>query len=248
MNTKKKQGKFAIIEAMQETWGHGAASSTCSVAGDGLKQLGYEIVLVKEGDLAAKIIKNATVAKGTVRFCRKILDLKNRPQPANVDIPASLRKHAHRRVWETTLGEIRRTGDPDSVFIKPLHAQKLFHGAIFNPHISSSIYRLTDDFPLLAQDVIDIENESRFYVLNGKVLTGDSYRIKQKCVQAIVDDYVNPPVAYAIDIGEIIKNRKKTLVVVETNEMFSCGFNGISTTQVDFARAVEARWHELLGI
>ena len=246
---KKLPRKFAIIEARKHYYNSSLDYASCATrtAGEGLKTLGYEIVLVTEDNLTAELVKGATAAKGTARFARKVLHLQDRPQPVNVDVPASLRKHAGRRIWKTTLGEIRRLPEKSKVFIKSLHVQKAFSGHVFGVGYAEELYRLTDDYPILAQSVVDIQDENRFYVLKGEVLSGNCGGIRKSVVQRIVDDYVKPPVAYAIDVGVIRKGRAKKPVIVETNEMFSCGFAG-NSSQIDFARALEARWHELLGI
>lgn len=61
--------------------------------------------------------------------------------------------------------------------------------------------------------------------------------------QKMVDSYKNAPAGYGMDLG-IIEGRG--LALVEVNEGFSLGNYGIP--KVDYARIVEARWYEMVGL
>jgi len=226
-------------------------SHSCKDTTEGLVKLGYKVHVVSENNLPKFKLKKHMVMKGTARFVRTGINMMGVKQPANVDIPVSLRKHAHRRVWEATLGEIRRTGDPDSVFIKPLHAQKLFPGGIFSRKAHET-YRLPDEFAVLASEVVEMEGEKRFFVANGKIVSEfDPARlwrlsISREQVEKIISDYENPHAGYAIDIAWIKTNDGQEKVgIVELNEVYSAATFG-ETTPVNLAAALVARWDQII--
>jgi len=129
--------------------------------------------------------------------------------------PDFLRPHLNRNIWEADkwpLGE--------KVFIKPSDKHKRFTGFCTNGR-----YKGKKKGPYWCSDIIHFDNEWRYYVANGKVMTAEWYH----------GDEVNTPDAPSIDHIEIPKdyfgaidfgmyNGKLTLV--EANEPFSCGWYG----------------------
>lgn len=227
-------------------------SENCFHAAVGLTKLGWTVKRFKASNLYNLPLTKRTLVKGGVGIVRKALDIIGAPQPPNVDIPKSLKKHAHRETWKTTLGAIRKSHG--AVFIKPLHVQKAFHAMLVTAYTTRKdiLPGLPDSFKVLAQDPVSFDGEWRAYVLNRKILGVKGYsgplygeRPKRSFFQQLIREYEDQPVAYAIDVGFIVRpGLVKIPSLVEVNEGFSLGNYGIS--RVDYARMVEARWKEMV--
>lgn len=228
-------------------------SANVGSAATGLQRMGYRI----EGFLASELeempLHRSTVVKGSINSIRRALDLLNVPQPANLNVPDSLRKYTHRKMWTTTLGQVRRYRSP--VFVKPADVQKGFQGHVAYPGWPSWTSDLPGSYKVLASEVVDFETEWRVYVLRGEILGICSYeggwmhnRTPSKTVlNRMIADFKDAPVAYAMDVGKMIRpGDKPVLALVEINEGFALGNYGLS--HVNYAKMVEARWKEMVSV
>lgn len=228
-------------------------SGNCTEAADGLKELGYEVRGFMASDLNKIGLTKKTVVKATVGITRKALALVGAPQPRNIDIPKELEKFAGRKIWGTTLGEVKKSKKP--VFIKPLYHQKAFCGRVFEPmepwsYFSSTVLsEFPDSFPILAQERVKFTGyETRVYVLNGKILDGNTSHIpggKEFC-ESIVKAFKSQPVSYSIDYGMMQQrsHARKQLALVEVNDGFSCA--NFNLDNITYAQMIEARWQEMV--
>ena len=214
--------KIAYLEASTNTWDrnrHGGFISTWVFScANGLRKLGYTVKkFYGPADLDACPITKHTVVRGNVRSVRRALEIVGAPQPKNIDIPKILRKNKFtgRKVWETTLGELRKERKP--VFIKSLHTQKAWKGCpIFtctDPYNSSRVMEYgeaeeyPDDYEVLASEIFNSVEEQRFYILNGKILNSVCMRSYRKTgalkfAQEIVKTWKNAPISYVLDIAK----------------------------------------------
>ena len=268
MKRKPKKNTKPTLEALIQADSYGAPySDNCEEAMEGLKKLGYKIRLVTEKSLPRFKVGRHMPVKGTARFVRTAIHQMGLKQPDNVDIPPSLYKHANRRVWETTLGDLRRMPEEErnKIFIKSRRIQKCFSGGMFR-YRASELVRLRDDFEILASERIEMDCENRYFVLNGKVVNKDEikpddfdpetytgfnqwggrdYQVPTYFVQKIADDYENPHAAYAIDVCWSQKDGKNVPTVVELNEIFSAA-NFCDVTPVMYAECLIARWNQIV--
>jgi hypothetical protein len=167
-------------------------------------------------------------------------------EPENVDIPSELREMAGRKIWTSTVGEVKR-GDLN-VFVKPLKFQKDFSGHVINTSVHPwRLNKLPDNYELLCQEVVNFRGEMRFYVINKEIVGASPYRSGvvdyqnyMKFAREAVKKYKSQPAGYCIDIGWM---NRKALAVVEVNEGFSCGNYGIAPEL--YAKMIEARWREM---
>jgi len=148
---------------------------------------------------------------GSVEWCLQVLGHEITPDY----YPDFLKEHIHRKIWETDkwpLGE--------KVFIKPSKKYKRFTG-----FITSGCYRGKKKGPYWCSSIVHFENEWRYYVSQGKVLTGEWYSGDDiNCPDAPSIDHIEFPEGFcgAVDLG--MSDGK--LCLVEVNHPFACGWYG----------------------
>lgn len=141
--------------------------------------------------------------------------------------------------------------DKDYFFIRPLHDTKSFAGHITNlsefekwredlVKISDGYTTIPMNTEVMACSVKDVGSEARFFVVDGKVLSGSTYRIDRrrsdkrlteessawKFAQKMADRW-NPSLAYGLDV-----TFSPELKVIEINCINSCGFYGCNMEPV----------------
>lgn len=230
-------------------------SENCEEAAQGFRKLGYKVKGFLPEELENLPLSKSTIVKGSIRSTRRAFDIVGVPQPKNIDLPKELRKYAGREIWETTLGEVRKSNK--KIFIKPLNHQKAFNGREYRIH-DPTISEYPNDYKVLAQEYISIRNEHRAYILEGKILGIYDYgsnwwrtnvdfntKLKKEFVKTLLSAYKSQPVAFALDFGFVEKNDKYEPIIVEVNDGFSLGNYGLS--KIKYAKMVEARWKEIIS-
>ena len=195
-----------------------------------------------------------TIVFGAVAAVRLAIQRAGRPLPPNIDFPLSIRHWAGRRVWDTTMGEIRRLVDSDvdllPIHVKPRDHHKLFKGAViesFRDLIPSS--GVSNDEPCLAQEVVEFVSEWRASILRGKIINvahykGDPLRFPDpQVLQAALNEYTGCPLGFGMDWGVVADGRT---LLVEVNDGFSLGNYGVRGHL--YTALVEVRWRELMGL
>ena len=265
MNTAKTNKKVAFVEGT-----YGRATSSQDAVARGLCKLGYSVCRFNADQVPFLRITKNTPVRATITTFRKILDQLGVPWPENVDIPDSLMHHAHRKVWKTTLGALRKS--KKQVFIKSLRWQKAFSGQLmfsrpgdycykcyeYNCHHThdrpfsekSETSRLPNNFEIFAQEVVDFGSEYRYYIMNRKVYhSNGSYDLGcNELATKIAKEYKDCPAAYCIDIGSMTRSGEKDSIsaIVEINEMYSCGLQSGVKPEI-YAKMLAARWNEIVG-
>lgn len=218
----------------------------------GCHLLGIETIPFQIKDIDTLPLTKETMIHGGVGAVRKILERMGVPQP-HIDgmPPENLLKFYGRRMWSTTMSEIRRRYETnDHVFIKPLHRQKAFAGHVTSGLVGDLIKTagFEDGFEILASEVVRFEVEYRLLIHKREIIGCRHYRgnfrkaIDFNVADAFMMEFNNQPVAYSLDIG-VVGN--KTLVV-EINDAFSLGTYGMAA--VPYARMVIDRWEEIVGL
>lgn len=152
------------------------------------------------------------IPAGTVEWCEKFLPV----EKATPDYyPEFLESYLYRKVWRTDKWPFS-----PGIFIKPADRHKRFTG-----FITLGGYRKKKKPPYWCSEVVHFENEWRYYIADGKVLTGEWYS----------GDDVNTPDAPSLDIpipegycGAVDFGMLKTgeLALVEANSPYACGWYG----------------------
>lgn len=222
---------------------------------------GYEVVpftrqQLHAGDLDADLISaiDSTIVWGAVAVVREAIERAGRKPPANVDFPPELSGFLKRSVRQANMAEVRRLVNRESkdlpVHVKPRDRQKLFTGKIvreFRDLISLS--GVSDDEPVIVQDVLQFRSEWRAYILRGRPIFVANYKgegIVFPDASVILDAvaaFSSAPIGYAMDWA--VTEDGKT-VLVEVNDGFALGNYGLSGNQ--YTALVECRWREMMGL
>jgi hypothetical protein len=223
-------------------------------------QRGYEIVPFEVSEIALgrlddDLVKtpDEMVLRGGVETVHLALARAGRPSPPVLDLPESLSPWFGRRVWKTTLGDVRRlveTPDYQPCHIKPLVQHKLFTGTIiraFRDLIATA--RVPDDVLVLVQGCVDFVSEWRAYVLRGEILHVGHYRgdpllfPDARLMRAALEAFEDRPIAFGMDWGV---TRTGESLLVEVNDGYSLGNYGLRGPE--YTAMIEARWRELMGL
>jgi hypothetical protein len=221
----------------------------------GCQYLGYDTLFFEQeqGIDGLDLNRSTDMVYGGIGLVRKAFDKLGVKQPAIDGMPPeSIREFYGRRVWATTMLEVREGYETGlHFFIKPLHAQKQFTGLVTSGRLSdlSKTAWLPDDFPIMASEVVSFESEYRLFVHERKIIGCKNYRgdfrkwIDFKVAEQVVAAYTDAPVAHSLDLG--VTDEGRTLVV-EINDAFSLGAYGLSS--VPYTRMVIDRWEEIVSI
>lgn len=191
-------------------------------------------------------ISKETIVNGWIRSVVNAFNIIKVPIPVEVSIPEELMNFAGRKIWTSTLEEIREF-EP-KVFIKPLDGHKLFNGHIRTGEMKDLIFTsmYPDETKILVSEVVNFVSEYRGFVLENKLIGLKHYRgdftklVDSKIIESAIKEYKNAPVAYSIDFGLTDDGRS---LLVEVNDAFSLGCYGLDP--VLYARIIEARWDEI---
>ena len=150
------------------------------------------------------------VPSGSVEWCEYLLQRTVTPDY----YPEWLQSYLHRKVWKEDKWVLGR-----KLFVKPADRYKRFTG-----FVTTGSYSKKKKGQLIWSDIIQFENEWRYYITKGKVLSGDWYW----------GDEINTPLAPKLDI-DIPKDycgaldfgmTKYGLALIESQHPFSCGWYG----------------------
>lgn len=176
------------------------------------------------------------------------LEVLGKPIPPNVDYPDELTDYLGRKIWKSTLEEVRASTSP--LFVKP-QEHKLFTGFVwYNDQASRNrIVTQSDDVPVFIAEPVELIAEYRSFILHRKVIDCRRYKGDWSVApnNVIVNTAVKAmgkkaPSAYCLDWG--ITSQGKT-ILVEMNEGFAFGHYGLHP--VSYARMLSARWSELVS-
>lgn len=224
------------------------------------RERGYEVIRfgfeeIELGGLDDALLNHPDemVLRGGVEAVRKALVRAGRPLPPNLDLPLSLQRWFGRRIWESTLADVRRVVGRESqepIHVKPLRHHKLFTGRVlreFRDLIPTAA--IPDDTPVLVQECVQFISEWRATILRDRVLNVAHYRgdplafPDAEIVGRAVGDFDGRPIGFAMDWG--ITTDGRTLLV-EVNDGYSLGNYGVRGPA--FIALIEARWRELMGL
>lgn len=222
---------------------------------------GYDVVYFTQNGLRDGLIDdhligdsdNTILFGGVGTICEALLRA-GRPAPPNIDIPDSISRYALRNTWPSTMGRVRSMVINNShllpLHVKPRDRHKLFNGTVmsrFRDLIPSS--SVSDDEPVLIQDVVKFRSEWRATVLRDRIINvahyvGDPLLFPdRRTMEAGLADFVDRPIGFSMDWG-ILDNDRTALV--EVNDGFSLGNYGVRGC--DYVALIEARWRQLMGL
>jgi hypothetical protein len=231
------------------------ASEACFAAWKGFSVKGYPLDFFEWDELTGRhlpLARDTLLVGGTVAVHKALVQL-GLPIPPPLNIPEPLAAFAGRKLWPTTLGEIRHQFETSSgppVFVKPLTSAKEFAGMLVASAADlSRVQHLEAELAVQAAEPVTFASEWRYFVLSGAVVGTAHY--KGDCfvhpgtstVRAAVAAHTGAPAAYGLDFGVTTDGRT---LLVEANDGFALGCYGLDP--VIYAEMLEARWCELAGL
>lgn len=172
--------------------------------------------------------------------------------PVIDDLPEVLSFLRGRKVWTSTLGEVRAMSDKmhSPLFMKPLGELKAFPGRVvgsFRDILSTAHF--PDGMAIQVSEVVRFVSEWRFFVQSGEVIGAGCYQgdprqfIDRRCLDDAIEAWGSAaPAAYGIDLG--VTDDGRTLLV-EVNDGFSLGCMGLKP--MTYSLFLQTRWQELVS-
>jgi len=218
----------------------------------GLRLFGTEVRGFVPEQLPDLELTPAILVHGGIGCVRRALERLGAGQPDAFGgmPPVELLPFYGRRVWATTMREVRRRLDSDDhVFVKPLRAQKAFTGHVTSGKCADLIVTasLDDEFEVLCSEPVCFVSEYRCFVHQGAPVglrhyAGDCLVFPDSEVVAAAVRAWRGPEGYALDFG--VTDDGRTLLV-EGNDGFALGCYGLHSCL--YARLVSDRWEQLVA-
>lgn len=224
-------------------------SQLMASAFEGFLQLGAEVVpfyWVDDID-EMKDLGPETFVCGYIGDIFRSLQKMGKPIPEPLDYPEALHEFLGRKIYQSTLGEVRN--GVERVFIKPIE-HKLFTGFVFDGSWASKrrVVTVEDSTPVWVSECIEMDSEYRCVVLNGDIIDVRRYKgnwalapqreVVEKAVQSF-ELSGKAPACYTLDFAV---NSEGT-VLVEANDGFAFGHYGMAP--VAYASCLAARLMQL---
>lgn len=215
----------------------------------GFLTLGEEVEMYHEDTFDDIALHESDIVVGGIGYVRRAMQRLGLEAPELDSIPSSIAPFAGRRVWRSTMGDLRKRVEAgEIIFAKPCpNRLKAFNGQLysgFRDLISTA--HVDDDEPIECSEPLEILSEHRCYVLRhdpiglrhyaGDPLVLPDSEIIRKAVQA----YSDGPMGYAMDFGVTGDGRT---IVVEVNDGYAIGAYGLHP--VRYANLIQARWDEI---
>jgi len=226
------------------------ASEACFAAWKGFLSKGVSLDFFEWDELTDRQIRldrSTMVVGGTVAVHMALKQI-GVPIPDPLGLPDDLSEFRGRRIWKTTLGEVRKNRDQWPIFVKPFAVTKAFPGRVINSDADlERIQHVEDDVVLLAGEPVVFRTEWRYYVHKGEIVgighyAGDWSLVPDaETVRRAVAQYHSAPVAYALDFG-LVGNQT---LLVEASDAFALGAYGIDA--VRYATMLEDRWTQIVA-
>ncbi|MBU8894038.1 ATP-grasp domain-containing protein [Corallococcus sp. M34] len=188
----------------------------------------------------------------TVLCALKLLGLE--PPPTR-DYPSSLTALLCRRVWPSTVRQLKAQvlqGSAGPVFAKPGERRKRFTGHVFRDVDDLlALESASASTPLWCSEVVEWRSEFRVFVIHGVIVgvrhyAGDpTVRLDDARVAEAVATLASAgegTAGYAVDFGVLSTGET---ALVEWNDGFSLGAYGLPPEE--YTRLTVARWCELMG-
>ena len=231
------------------------ASEACYAAWKGFSHLAYPLDFFEWDDLKQRrlVLDRTTLVVGGTVAVHTALRQIGVTVPAPLNLPDELAAYRGRRVWTSTLADVRSTfreGPAGPVFVKPLAETKSFAGSLIAGEADlGRLEHLDGELALQAAEPVQFVSEWRYYVHRREVVglahyKGDWSAVPDSVtVRRAVADYTTGPVAYALDFG--VSEDGRTFLV-EANDAFALGPYGLDA--VRYATMLEDRWLQLVGL
>lgn len=220
---------------------------------NGARLLGLDIEFYTIPQIDELPLTKETIVHGGVGMVRRAFQRLGVEQPKVGELPPEhLMSFYGRRLWATTMAEVRQGYEDDRFFfIKPLRRHKAFTGHVTKGAVGvlARTAQFDDDFEILASEVVYFDAEYRLFVHDGNILGARFYRgdfrrpLDWSVADRFIEAYTGAPISYSLDLG--LAEDGRTLAI-EINDCFALGTYGFPA--VPYARMVIDRWAEIMGI
>lgn len=226
-------------------------NSTAYALWEGCQLLGIETKFYSFLADIRKDLRKETLVHGWIGHVKGALQALGCELPNVPDAPECLLPFFGRKIWYTTMGDIRSRGTSVPVFIKPRTHQKAFTGHIASGEIRDLIRTASfdNDLEIMASDPVNFVSEYRIMVHHGMMVAARHYNgdftlmpdmsVATKAIQA----FEGAPCAYSLDLGLTDDGRS---LIVEINDAFSLGAYG--THAIVYASMIVDRWCEMASL
>lgn len=215
----------------------------------GFLTLGEHVEMFNEDTFDDVALEEDDIVVGGIGFVRRGLQRLGLDVPEIESIPEPIAAFAGRRVWRSTMSDLRKRVEAgEIIFAKPRPDRlKAFNGRLyaeFKDLIATA--HVDDDEPIECSEPVDIRSEHRCYVLRGDPIglrhyAGDALVLPDTdVIRAAVETYSDGPMGYAMDFGVTGDGRT---ILVEVNDGYAIGAYGLHP--VRYANLIQARWDEI---
>lgn len=189
------------------------------------------------------------IVVGGVGFVKRGLKRLGLISPEIDSVPDSISSFAGRRIWHSTMGELRKQVEAgEAIFAKPLPDRlKAFNGRLYSSFSDLiSTAHVDDNEPVECSEPLEILSEHRCYVLRGDPIglrhyAGDPLILPDSnFIKNVVENYSDGPMGYAMDFGVTDDSRT---IMIEVNDGYAIGAYGLHP--VRYANLIQARWEEI---
>lgn len=199
-------------------------------------------------DIRTKVHRD-TLVHGGVSAVKSSLRYLGVQVPEVPDAPECLLPWFGRKIWESSMADIRNRKTSEPVFIKPLKLQKSFIGCVYTGSVTDLIQTadIPDDMELLCSEPVKFISEYRILVHNRMIYdcrfyAGDptlfpNISMAQEAIRAFDDQ----PCGYSLDIGVVESGET---LIVEVNDAFALGNYGAA--YLPYTNMVIDRWKEIV--
>jgi hypothetical protein len=175
---------------------------------------------------------------GSVEWCQSLLNKTIIPDY----YPEWLRKYLYRNVWKSNEWIFGK-----KLFVKPADRYKRFDGYTTDSTFLKYSAKYYDP-PFWYSEIIEVTNEWRYYIADGKILCGKWYMGDEIGTPPAPKLNIDIPAGYcgAIDFGT---NAIGTLILIEAQHPFSCGWYGVGLEDIElYIQWLEAGWKYMLAL
>jgi len=246
-----------IRRAFVQEKGNGRLDPEMRQVAEELRRRGVPVDLFTEKRLLRRQLALApdTLVAGYVPVVLGALQQLGVPAPEPDDYPACLRALLHRRIWESTVGEVEgaeNEGRSAAVFVKPKGRVKQFTGFVVESRADLWRFGSVSRRQLVyCSDVVRWVSEHRVFVIDGAIVGVRPYEGDPavKPDEGVVAGAVSALGAagaavagFGIDFGVLASG---ATALVERNDGFSLGSYGLPDAL--YTDLLIARWRELTG-
>lgn len=237
---------LAYVQKQNNEW----LNENCYAAQYGFNRMGYNVKSFEKTDIDYIDFIKADAVFGGINTLNLILEKSGVEIPKVPLITENIREAYRRKIYVSTLGDVRANKIKYPFFMKPLDVYKLFTGKVFTSEfdLNTIPHLFSDDIAVLISEVVKFDSEYRCFVLNNEFVgckhyTGD-FTIFPKFdeIKCAIREYENSPSAYTLDFG--VTNYNET-ELIEINDGY--GFGAYGLNPIIFCKMIQRRWSDIIN-